>query len=579
MTGIEPSLGKLSLYLSGLSQKCIVAGIKKWKETRDQQKDAADAQLIQEHELAKSVQSKIEQQITVSIREVRLTPELIQEILSLETNPLIKSQLSEKFLLSDISPEYIEELFASQNPALLEHRDTLHMLGLCWLDAMDKVVANNHQLQGIISFRGFRAIRRDLKNIEAEAVKANLKVDRAESNAEKHHDEILAAISKIPGYGQSTSKDAVDLTPEHLKSQNQRRFDRAKKHLTDGSVFDAEREFRGLIEDIEALKLDHDPDLLLLRSYLNLASSLWEQSRQNDAAIWFDKAYALNPNDWRSKRGRAFALVSRNLVDEALAIFEEIRQLRSNESEHLCNQAWILKNYERFGEAIQLLEATPFDDVYYHSILAFSYARAERYEDAEKSAGKALQCDPVSEVAQTALSFAIGFPIIQKRTRRETVQFALSEEERSRLLGAISHAETAADTLRKKGRLNVLFDVLSNLTAFYPAVGDCEKAAVAANEALQIIPNDNTILKNLWCIQMRLFKFDDAAGTAAKLQKLDDSMEWWERRGEALIQAGRAQEVIDSWQSSKDDPRFTGNSDAIGITGRCIVLGAIKIIV
>jgi tetratricopeptide (TPR) repeat protein len=380
MTGLEPRLIKLSLYLSGLSQKCIVAGIKKWKETRDQQKAAADIKLIEEYEFAKSVETKIGQQITVSIRDMRLTPELIQEILSLETNPLIKSQLTEKFLLSDISPEFIEELFASQNPALQEHRDTLHLLGICWLDAIDKVVANNHQLQGIISFRGLRAIRRDMKNLEAELFKANLRADQAEISAERHQEELLAAFTKIPGYGLSTSKDAEDSIPEHLKSLTQKRFDRAKNHLTNGSVVDAEREFQGLIEVIEALKLDHDPDLLLMRSYLNLASSLWEQSRQNDATIWFDKAYALNPDDWRAKRGRAFALINRNHVNEALAIFAEIRQLRPNESEHICNQAWILKNNGRVGEAIRLLETNPFDDVYYHSILAFSYARAERYE-------------------------------------------------------------------------------------------------------------------------------------------------------------------------------------------------------
>jgi len=149
-------------------------------------------------------------------------------------------------------------------------------------------------------------------------------------------------------------------------------------------------------------------------------------------------------------------------------------------------------------------------------------------------------------------------------------KFALSEEERSRLLEAISHAETAAVTLRKKGRLNVLFDVLSGLTAFYPAVGDCEKAAIAAKEALQITPNDATILRNLWCIQMRMFKFDDAAGTAATLQELDDFMEWWGKRCEALIQADRAQEVIDSWQASKNDPRFSANSDVIAIIARAL---------
>ena len=565
MTGFEQDLLRLSAYLSGLSQKCFVAAIKKSKETRDQRKTEEAEHTIDEFESAKNVATKIQQKITASIRSLKLTPGQLQEILALETNPFLKDRLTEKILSSDISPEFIEELFISQNPALEALRGQLHLLAVCWLDALDKVVADDPILPQIVSFRGFRVLRQDLRALGNDLVKANLRAEQAEEKAERRHGELLAAISKSQaGYDLRGTNEVKDTTPDHLKTQHQRRFERARERLLNGNLILAEQGFRELIDDLEALKEVNDSELKLKCS-LNVAACLWEQNKKDDAVVWFDKSFALNPNDWRAMRGRAFALVQKNSIEPALEIFRRIRLERPNESEHVCNEAWLLKNTGRVQEAIQLLESKVFEDEIYYAILSFAYSRADRSDDAEAAARKAFHLKPKSELAMMALSFAIGFPVIQRRTRRETLQFVPSDDERNELLEAIDYAEQAATILRTNAHFNSLVDVLSNLTAFYPAAGNCEKAIIIAGEALQYVPDEINILRNLWCSQMRLGQFGAAIQTAAKLEILDDPVDWWKRKSEGQILADKSQEVLDSWDSIKSDSRYSENMDCVAI--------------
>ena len=47
-TGIEPFVPKLTAFFLGIAQRCVVAAIKKWKETADKAKEEAAAKQQQE---------------------------------------------------------------------------------------------------------------------------------------------------------------------------------------------------------------------------------------------------------------------------------------------------------------------------------------------------------------------------------------------------------------------------------------------------------------------------------------------------------------------------------------------------
>jgi len=64
---------------------------------------------------------------------------------------------------------------------------------------------------------------------------------------------------------------------EHLKSVNQKRFDRARNHLTIGSIIAAERDYRDLITDLESQGHLAEKSCFFARTQPR--SSLWQQFR------------------------------------------------------------------------------------------------------------------------------------------------------------------------------------------------------------------------------------------------------------------------------------------------------------
>jgi tetratricopeptide (TPR) repeat protein len=568
MSGIEPYIPEFSTFLFGLSYKCIFEAVKKWKEGKDQDKLEKDQLALQNHEFAKSISLKVQQRITASIQHLRLSQDQFQQVLALETNPLLKDELANQFLASSITAKSIYELFVKHDPALESLHDQLLALANAWLEEMEKAVAEDAVLSTILNFRAHRATLSGLDSIGNLLAKSEVRDHLSEQLSQQRHQEQMAALAALTaGLNLRSSSDGASSIPDHLQDQNQRRFERARKEFLEGSVEAAEREFAGLVEDLEALGTKVNLELLL-RSYLNLASALWELNKHSEASSCFEKAFNVLPTDWRAKRAQAFMLIDHGDYDEALVIFRAVRLARPKEAEHVCNEAWVLKSSGKVQNAIELLESNVFEDHKYFAMLSFAYLEADRYPDAEKAARRALQLDAQSEVALTSLSFALAFPIIQRRMKRETMQFVPSGDERAKLLEAISYAEQAAKSLRHHKRFYSLREVLANLTAFYAGVGDCQKAISLADESLQYYPDDLINLTNLCCIQMRLHRFDDAAITAAKLERLGDPVQGWHKRAEALVLAEKSQEVLDSWEGKKIDKRFSENAEVVAVVAR-----------
>ena len=264
------------------------------------------------------------------------------------------------------------------------------------------------------TIKAHRDVRSSLKSLENQLVKRELKDDQKEEAKQQRLNEMFAKVSDIHSSMAFFVSKSEGKTPDNLKSLYQRRFDKAKEQLAEGKVVVAEQGFRELLDDLQTFTANSEAELKL-RCHLNIATCLWEQNIIGDSADWFEKSFALNPNDWRAKRGKAFALIHRNSIEPALEILRQIRKERPDESEHVCNEASI-KNTGRVQAAIELLESRVlgrFTFRFYHSPI-------HAQTDATKQNGrhKAIRC-PKSDMALMALSFALGFPVIQRRTRRE----------------------------------------------------------------------------------------------------------------------------------------------------------------
>jgi len=287
MSGIEPYIPKISAFFLGLSNKCIFEVLKKCKERKDHDKLEKEGIALSDHEYAKSISLKVQQRITASLQHLRLSEDQFEQILALETNPSLKDELASQFLESSISAKSIYELLLKQDPGLAPLRDQLLLLANAWLEEMEKAVADDAILSRILNFRAHRTTRSGLDSIGDLLAKREVRDDLSEQIGQQRHQELMAAFAKItPGLNLRTSSDSGSSIPDHLQDQNQRRFERARKQFLEGSVEAAERDFAGLVEDLEAFGTNLNSDLLL-RSYLNLASALWELNRHPEASSFF----------------------------------------------------------------------------------------------------------------------------------------------------------------------------------------------------------------------------------------------------------------------------------------------------
>jgi tetratricopeptide (TPR) repeat protein len=310
---------------------------------------------------------------------------------------------------------------------------------------------------------------------------------------------------------------------EHLKSQNQKRFDRARQELNHGSVVVAEKEFRDLVADLEQLG-EIVNDKLLFRSYTNLGSSLWQQFRRDEAVIWFEKAFETMPSDEKAKTNKSICHIYRKDFAAALTILNDIKVTNPDCFDAYYLTSCVYLEQENFDKTITTLEERHFESVHYYEALAHAYLRGDKFSKATEAANKALAMNDKSIEGLVALANSLGFPLVYRRMRREITAFSLTEIEHQQILEAIQTSEVVVKILRQQARHFQLGEMLTNLAAFYELAGDEENAAKTAKEASEVAPLNITTLRNLWSSQMRLGKYGIAYGIAGKMIQLGEKL-------------------------------------------------------
>ena len=250
-----------------------------------------------------------------------------------------------------------------------------------------------HELRGNPITEEISDLRKD---VSAGFTKTQDAVNQLSGNL---HAEIKSAIKSAMA---ESSQEA-----EHLKSQNQKWFDRAREELIDGSIVVAEKEYRALVAALESQGTLADTRLLF-RAYTNLGSSLWQQFRRDEAVVWFDKAYARKPDEPKAKTNKAAAHIHRKEFQTAFTILNELIAVQPDyfEAYYLISGAYLEQG--KVDEAIAVLEAKTFENEDYFEALAEAYLRRESYPLAASAARAALAKNPKVTEAQVTLANALA---------------------------------------------------------------------------------------------------------------------------------------------------------------------------
>src|SRR5260221_5955921 len=338
---------------------------------------------------------------------------------------------------------------------------------------------------------------------------------------------------------------------EHLKSINQKRFDRARQELVKGSIVSAEKSYRELVTDLESQGPVAD-SVLIFRSYTNLGSSLWQQFRRDEAVIWFGKAYRTRPHDPKAQMNLAISHVHRKEFQAALAILRELEVFDSNSFEVLYLTSYAYIEQGDVTKAVAILEDRPLPTTDYFVALAEAYLRLGTFPKAIHSARSALTRDKDSTGALIALANGLGFPFVQRRMSREPTAFSPTPEEHQQVLEAIKACEAAAVRLKAEDRFLQLGELLTNLSAFYELVGDDLRAAETAQEAAKYTPENTTTLHNLWASQMRFGKYVEAYHTAAQLKQGGEKLTGKLHQLESLLIDSKYERVLKESEEEVD---------------------------
>jgi tetratricopeptide (TPR) repeat protein len=558
-SGLEPLIPTAVKFVLGLGAKAIGAAVKRRREKA--KIELADA--IKEVEFSKSVEQKISNAITGALQRVSLSAEEFQLLLDLETNEELKVELATEIERGSISVDHVLKMWAREEPKLSEKVDQLRPVAEVFLDGVDKIIAERPELSALLQLRIQRETQRAVKSLEETFSSGFQQAEVQHSVTNEKLDVVLSQLSRI-----ALTVEKPSDRDTGVQSLQEKRFERARNELIECSVRIAEEKFRDLIADLETAGGDQ---LLLFRSYCNLAAAVLEQNRLEEAAGFYQKANSILPDDWRAKRNRAIIAMVSGERETALAIRIELAKERPDECEHVVNAGLIFKAIGRSDEGTAFLQSNPFPNSSdFHGALALLLNEERRYCDAEAEARKGVAIDANNSLSLTALAASIALPIVLARTERRTMRIFAEEAECVRLNEAAKLAQTTADSLKREGRIAAALDVMGLLPSIYLMLGEDEKAVAITRELSGHLPEDVAALTNRWCAEMRADNHEDAVAVAERLFKVVPSPENWKRKAESFMAARQPEKGRDSWEADQVVcPGIAVDAECVAIAAEC----------
>ena len=548
------AIATLQNFLYGIAENCIVAATAEWKKLKEDKHAQQNAAWLSKFEHSKAIATRISQKISESMRQLDLSKAESELVLPLASDPVLSADLAQQIVRDTYTPGSITRLILHAQPGLAPRESEIVKLAGLLIEGIQSAIAAEENLHRVKQLRFQAQTTETLADMRAE-MQAQGETNAADFLDIKQRLALLTSGLKGP---------LAEGFPggEHLKTINQKRFERARAELIGGSIVSAERQHRDLVADLES-QGDLVDKTLLFRAYTNLGSSIWQQFRRDEAIPWFEKACVTKPDEPKAKTNKALCHVQRKEFPEAISILERARAADPNAFDpvHLLSSV-CLEQGDGAG-ALKILNERVYEANGYFSALAQAYIRNEEFAKAAAAARKALEIDGKSLEAQIVLANSLGFPLAQRRMLGEERSLSLTGEERSLILEAIKLSETAAKTLRNQDRHFQLGELLTNLSAFYELVGDGEKAAEAAKEAAGFAPNSASTLTNLWAAQMRSGKYADAYHTAGHLMQVGEMLKGKLRQLEALLMNSEAERLLQECDDKNEltaelhkDPKF-----------------------
>ena len=233
-----------------------------------------------------------------------------------------------------------------------------------------------------------------------------------------------------------------------------------------GALYKAKGDFS---QSLEATKKAIEINPLDAEAYNNLANSMFDLSKAEEAEEYYKKAIEINPkaSEFHNNLGRLFVRYGR--LDEAELCFKESIELKLNYASPHANFGEMLKSIGRISEAEESFKRAiaiePKNANYYVS-LGLVEREFGRYIDAETSYRKALALDPKNPHAH----YNLGIVLFEHRHYEEAAtHFNLTNQSHSKsfelkcyyLMDEQSIFYKKLDNMVNEGRVDAVIGSLS----------------------------------------------------------------------------------------------------------------------
>jgi tetratricopeptide (TPR) repeat protein len=330
---------------------------------------------------------------------------------------------------------------------------------------------------------------------------------------------MLAASRQLAGAQQAGLSAGVgstmaspDVAP--INELNKKRFDRARAELDGGNVVYAQRDFEGLIGDLRSSSTDKE---LLFRALSNLGICCLRRGNRHEAVGFWEEAFLLKPDLIKAKTNRALGFTFEKNYEAAQAILDGVFVQEPSSWDAIAIQSVLHAEQQHHDKAARFLRAHPVERAEYYVMLAQQLVHLKQYEEALSLSIRALILEPKSCVGMAVKASALANPIIFRDSDSGSPYFTLSNSGRENLKEAIRLLEKAVSDFKARGETVDLGAHLTNLSAYYAAIGDFSASAAVAQEAVAASDGEDGALCNLFYAQMQLDDYKEAIGTATAL--------------------------------------------------------------
>jgi hypothetical protein len=180
-----------------IAQSCLLTALTEWKKEKDKRGDSERASILQEIQKSKTIERKLEENITAAFRDCRLDSREAEILLRIEQDALLKSEVTRQIRSNAYSSSTLADVLLAAAPELVPCKATISELSRRLVDAIRLAIASDAQLKSVLDLEFQSEASATLETIKRATSATQEQVSSALPAIERGQTEVMHALERI----------------------------------------------------------------------------------------------------------------------------------------------------------------------------------------------------------------------------------------------------------------------------------------------------------------------------------------------------------------------------------------------